>query len=79
MEIGGGGAAVADALLLNSTTNLTDVPADISMTPAQLQLGFRTVMAWGVFAAIGLTLASRVAKEELREKATYPIAPRQEP
>ena len=52
----------------NSSSAADDaLPPVPVITPDQLQLGFRTVMAWGLFGALGLVLAWRAAVRELRK------------
>jgi len=88
MEIGAGGGGSHGAASLNATSNATvelfnATGSDgVHITPFQLTLGFRTVMAWGLVGAILIILAWRSAAKSLasapelsRSTSTLPINP----
>lgn len=70
MQIAGdnaSGAALdaAGAAGASGASGATDGGA-VEITPAQLELGFRTVMAWGLFGALFFCIAWRAAERERR-------------
>jgi len=96
MEIGAGGGshgtashnttsnATGELLLPIGAVNASAAPGSdgVHITPFQLTLGFRTVMAWGLLGAILLILAWRSAAKSLasapelsRSSSTLPINP----
>jgi MFS family permease len=54
-------------------TNGTDTGA-ATLSPGQLQLGFRTVMGWGIFGAAGLLLAYRAAARNVPRNAMHVVS-----
>ena len=70
---GGAPSASAPTAAAPNTTAATTAAGAASVlephiSPTQLQTGFRTVMAWSVFGAVGLLYARRVAVRNLTRK-----------
>jgi MFS family permease len=65
MQIAGDNASGA-ALDAAGTAGTAADGGAVEITPAQLELGFRTVMAWGLFGALFFCIAWRAAERERR-------------